>query len=212
MHRFIALAALAAAFSLPVHAGDHGSGRHADRIKEDLGLNDEQAAQVQEIMKEQHEKRRALFDQAAGDRDKVKSRMEALHEETMARLGKILDAGQMAKMQQMHEERREKWKEGRDERHAFLDDLQLTDDQKSQVKQILKEQHDKKRALFDADGDREAKRGQMDALHQETKTRLATVLNEEQLAKFEEAHDMRKGKRDRFRKRGMDKEAADAPQ
>lgn len=198
MKQVIALA-LAATLSLPVLAGnegDHGDhGRNMDRITQDLNLDQKQAAEVKQVMEEQHEKGHALWDQASGDKEKFRSQMDALHQETMTRLGKILNADQMAKMQKMHEERTAKWKDRRDDRDDFLDDLALSDAQATQVKQILREQHDKKRALWDAQGDRDSKRAQMEALHQETKTRLATVLNEEQLAKFEAAHEARMQKR-----------------
>jgi Spy/CpxP family protein refolding chaperone len=211
----MALAALAAAISLPVQAGDHGPGDHMDRIQQELNLSDQQAAQVKEIMKEQRDKGRALFENAADDREKARTEMQALHEETMARLGKVLNTEQMAKMERMHEERMAHMQERRGDRQEFIDELQLTEDQKSQVRQILKEQHDKKRALFDAEGDRASKRAQMEALHEETKTRLATVLNDEQLAKFEEAHEKRMQRHKESGGRGgkdRDSPQGDAPQ
>jgi len=209
MKQVIALA-LAAAFSFPALAGDHGgSGRHMDRVTQELNLNDKQAAEVKQIMQEQREKGRALWDQAAGDKEKMRGQMDALHQETMTRLGKVLNADQMAKMQKMHEERMANWKDRRGDREDVLDDLALSGDQETQVKQIMKEQHEKKRTLWQAEGDRASKRPQMEALHAETRTRLATVLNEEQLAKFDAAHQARMEKRKPFRGHGPDGEEKD---
>jgi Spy/CpxP family protein refolding chaperone len=212
MKRLIAYAVLAAALSQPAFAGDKGHERHMDELTQELQLNPEQAQQVQAIMKEQHEKKRALWDQAKGDREQARSQADALHEETKARLSKILNADQMAKLDQMHEERKGKMGEHRKEREKFIDEMNLSADQKSQVQQILSEQHEKKRALFDAEGDRAAKRAQMEALHQETKTRLATVLNEEQMAKFDSAHAKRMEKRKEFHERRKEKDEADTKQ
>jgi hypothetical protein len=209
MKRLIAFAVLAAALSQPAFAGDKGHERHMDKLTQELRMNPEQAQQVQAIMKEQHEKMRALWDGAKGDREQTRSQADALHEETKARLSKILNADQMAKLDQMHQERKTRMGEHRKEREKFLDEMNLSADQKSQVQQILGEQHEKKRALFDAEGDRAAKRTQMEALHQETKTRLATVLNEEQMAKFDAAHAKRMEKRKSFRGRDRDGEEKD---
>ena len=208
MKRIIAMAVLAAALSHPAFAGDRGHERQMERLTEELQLDDGQAKQVQAIMKEQHEKMRALWDSAKGDKEQVKAQASALHEETKARLGKVLNAEQMAKMDKKHEERMAKMKDRHGDRHDFIEELQLSDEQTSQVKQILKEQHEKKRAMFDKESDRAAKHTQMQALHDETKTRLATVLNEQQLAKFEEAHQQRMEKRKAWHKRGKDTDGA----
>lgn len=211
MKRLIAFAVLAAALSQPAFAGDKGHERHMDKLTQELQLNPEQAQQVQAIMKEQHEKKRALWDQTKGDREQVRSQADALHEETKTRLAKVLNAEQMAKLDKMHEERKGKMGEHRMDREKFLDEMNLSADQKSRVQEILKEQHEKKRALFDAEGDRDAKRPQMEALHQETKTRLATVLNEEQMAKFDAAHQKRM-ERHKERKKDRDSAGSTAPQ
>ena len=211
MKRLIALAALAAALSHPAIAGEKGHERHMERMTGELQLDAAQAEQVKTIMKEQHEKMRALRDQAKGDRNQVKAQADALHQETKARLGKVLNAEQMAKMDKLHEERKAKMGEHPQDRGKFLDEMNLSADQKSQVQQILKEQHEKKRTLWKEGSDREAKHAQMRALHEETKTRLATVLNEEQLARFDKAHEKRM-ERHKDRRKDKDSAGTAAPQ
>ncbi|HEY7494689.1 MAG TPA: hypothetical protein VIH59_26765 [Candidatus Tectomicrobia bacterium] len=60
--------------------------------------------------------------------------------------------------------------------------LNLEQSQVGQVEQILKEQRDKRQALWEAQ--REQMRPQMQAIHDETIERLRTVLSDEQLQTF----------------------------
>lgn len=66
-------------------------------------------------------------------------------------------------------------------------ELGLDAAQVPQFVQILEDQHAKRRALQElADADHLAMRQKMDALHEETRTRLGSVLNADQLARFEQ--------------------------
>ena len=62
----------------------------------------------------------------------------------------------------------------------LIKELQLNDDQVDPVKDILKEQRQKHLAI------REQVKPQMEAIHEETKQRLSTVLDSDQLQRFEE--------------------------
>ena len=62
--------------------------------------------------------------------------------------------------------------------------LQLTDDQRQPVADILKQQWEKSREIMQPAF--EQVRPQMDALHEENRQRLADVLTEEQLQKYDE--------------------------
>ena len=66
----------------------------------------------------------------------------------------------------------------------FISKLQLTDDQRQPVADILKEQWEKGRAIMQPAF--EQVKPQMEALHEETRQRLADILTEEQLQKFDE--------------------------
>lgn len=66
----------------------------------------------------------------------------------------------------------------------FISKLELTDDQRQPVADILKEQKEKGREIMQSAF--EQVRPQMDALHEETRQRLAGILTEEQLQKYEE--------------------------
>jgi Spy/CpxP family protein refolding chaperone len=172
-------------------AGDSGRhGHHMERMMETLQLDEGQTAKVREIMKEQHEKFRAAFHEAGGDRGDRRERFEALHQETRARLAEVLNDEQLARFDEMHAKHREKMKEFMEkhasEKAALREKLQLSDEQASKVETIMREQHEKRRALFKAEGSREDKRAGMKSLHEETRARLAEVLDADQMAKLEE--------------------------
>jgi Spy/CpxP family protein refolding chaperone len=77
----------------------------------------------------------------------------------------------------------------------FIKDMQLNDDQVDAVKQIMKGKREKRRAIMDE------MRPKIDALHNETREQLATVLNEEQLSKFDELLEKKRKKREERKSR-----------
>ena len=81
----------------------------------------------------------------------------------------------------------------------FTKELQLNDDQVDPVKDILKEQRQKHLAI------REQVKPQMEAIHEETKQRLSTVLDSDQLQQFEKMtnkwHERMKNKFDHHKSR-----------
>ena len=66
----------------------------------------------------------------------------------------------------------------------LVNKLQLTDEQRQPVADILKEQWEKGREIMQPAF--EQVRPQMEALHEETRQRLADILTEEQLQKYDE--------------------------
>lgn len=62
--------------------------------------------------------------------------------------------------------------------------LGLTDEQKEQFRQVMKEQYAKKQEIIEASGIRES----LENLHAETVEKLDSVLSDEQLEKFEKHH------------------------
>ena len=75
-------------------------------------------------------------------------------------------------------------KDGGKHKDRFISKLQLTDDQRQPVADILKEQKEKGREVMQSVIEQVIQ--QMDALHEETRQRLADVLTEEQLQKYDE--------------------------
>lgn len=72
----------------------------ADMARE-LGLDAAQAPQFVQIMEDQRAKHRALQAQADADHAAMRQKMDALHEETRARLRNVLNADQLARFEQL---------------------------------------------------------------------------------------------------------------
>lgn len=68
--------------------------------------------------------------------------------------------------------------------HNMADELNLTDDQKTQVKEIFQEQHKKVREIMEEQ--RKIVKPKMDALHEDTRDKLSKVLNADQMKQFDE--------------------------
>ncbi len=66
-----------------------------------LGLDAARASQFVQIMEDQRAKRHALRQQADADRAAMRQKMDALHEETRARLRSVLNAEQLAQFEQL---------------------------------------------------------------------------------------------------------------
>ncbi|MFQ5660964.1 MAG: Spy/CpxP family protein refolding chaperone [Gammaproteobacteria bacterium] len=78
----------------------------------------------------------------------------------------------------------------------MIEELQLNGDQVDTFRQIMKEQRGKHRAVFQEM--RDQMKPKMEAIHEETRQRLSTVLNEQQLQRFDE---MTNKMRERMEKR-----------
>ncbi len=80
-----------------------------------------------------------------------------------------------------------------DERLAqFIEQLDLTDEQATQMKPIIDEQSKKQQELFaNSSGDRETMRAEMMKLMEETDEQYAEVLTEEQMNKYREMRQQR---------------------
>jgi protein CpxP len=88
----------------------------------------------------------------------------------------------------------------------ITDELDLSEEQSEQVKAILKESHEKSRAIREQM--RKAMMPQMQAIHAETRDKLATVLSEEQLEEYDEMKaewkKKREERREKYKKRHDD--------
>jgi ribosomal protein S13 len=77
-----------------------------------LDLSDEQVVEIRPVIEDHAEKRRAIFDKyrAQGNQNQsaIRNEMDAVRQETHARLEKILSAVQMAEYQSYRKEQRQK--------------------------------------------------------------------------------------------------------
>ena len=91
-------------------------------------------------------------------------------------------------------------KHGGKHKDRLISKLELTEEQEQPVADILKEQRKKKREIKRAA--MEQVRPQMEAVHGETRQRLAAILTDEQLQKYD---DMRSKRHKRMHKRQFHK-------
>lgn len=186
-------------------------GEHADAMIKELQLTEEQAKAVRQIMQEKHDAFRALKD-AEGDRASKKSQMEALHVQTKQKLAKVLNPDQMKRMEAMRKDHH--GKDSRHEEHAqkLKDELKLNNEQAAAASKIMGVQHEKMRALLKSGEDRETLRPKLEALHNETRTQLAAVLDQEQMAKMDEMWKKHREHRKELHEKHMDgKDKDEAP-
>lgn len=83
-------------------------------------------------------------------------------------------------------------KRGGKHKNMLISQLELTEEQKQPVAEILKEQRKKSREIMEPAF--EQVKPQMEALQQETRQRLASVLTEEQLQKYDKMSSKRHGR------------------
>lgn len=91
----------------------------------------------------------------------------------------------------------------------LIEELNLSDTQQEQAKELRKTYHTKMEALREQEGDRSAKREQMHQLREEQETALRKILTTEQIAILDTKKAERKAKKEAFKNKmkSVDKEA-----
>jgi Spy/CpxP family protein refolding chaperone len=92
----VALLASAAAFA---DCGGHGRGDHMAQLKQELNLTDDQATQVEQVLRAQHDKARAV----------MQTQMEAIHQDTLNQLRGVLTEEQVQTFESHMNEMKERW-------------------------------------------------------------------------------------------------------
>jgi Spy/CpxP family protein refolding chaperone len=200
-HALIALAAVAATLTLqlPTHAADasqHASPAPGDRLAatrermqetaRELNLTPEQTAKLQSIVREHTQKLRELRQDTSLSPEEKRQKLTAARGEIVTELKKVLTPEQF-----------EKWKArqgqtpGRPARplarvQEAINDLNLTETQKEQLKPLYQEQMEKLRELYqDTSLSMAEKLDKLKVIHQEAAPKLKKVFNADQYAKWE---------------------------
>lgn len=87
-------------------------------------------------------------------------------------------------------------------RNYVVEKLQLNPEQAQKFRDIMREQHDKRRAIFNENKEQAQKQPELAALRADTRQRLATVLNPDQMKRFDEIERNRPHRRHGGGKRG----------
>ena len=104
-----ALAMFATAVAQPGRDGDpyERAERQTERMKEHLGLSDEQTEQVSEINIAAAEKMQEARESANGDREAMRSKMMTIRQETNTSLKEVLSEEQWTKFEAIRQEMRQ---------------------------------------------------------------------------------------------------------
>lgn len=92
------------------HGENHNPEKKMERLTKKLKLTDEQQPQVEAILKDSHEKRKAI-DKGEENREKHK----ALKQQTHQKLSEVLTKEQLMSMKSMHKKQGKKHKKEKDE-------------------------------------------------------------------------------------------------
>ena len=199
-HTLIALATLAATLTLQplaraADASQPAPPAPADRLAtarermqetaRELNLTPEQTAKLQSIVRQHTQNLRALRQDTSLSPEEKRQKLTAAREEIVAEVKKVLTPEQF-----------EKWKArqgqtaGRSARslarlHEAINDLNLTDTQKEQLKPLYQEQMEKLRELGqDTSLSLAEKLDKLKAIHQEAAPKLKKFLTADQYAKW----------------------------
>jgi len=159
--------------------------RNGNMMK-DLNLTEAQKAQLKESRQSAKQQMDAIKNDASLSQDQKKTKMQELRESQREKMNSILTPDQKAKM---HPERKD-WKHknmGQKGHHQMKADLNLTDAQKSQMKEnneIMKQQREAIKndvSLTDTQ-----KKEKMQQLHKAQKEKMNSILTPDQKAKMQE--------------------------
>lgn len=178
------------------------SGKQAERMKTELGLDDVQYQAVKAINEEFAVKHSKVRQDSTLSKEGKHKQMRTLHQEKHAALGKVLTEEQKNKWASLRSSRSDKHKAAMGRQHhserakRMQENLSLSDDQTSKIRAIDKEFGEKFRALrTDSALAREDAREKAKILRREYHAKTKSVLTEAQFKKWESQKVERKRKK-----------------
>jgi Spy/CpxP family protein refolding chaperone len=148
-------------------------------VQAELKLTDDQKTKVTEMLQKLRESQQArgqdLRDASPEERQKI---MAAVQAEQMKQVNAILNTDQQKRFKEISLQQ-----QGYSAlaQPAVADELKLTDDQKSKLKDIVQHQQEAMREIFQsAGGDRAAAQEKMQTLRKETDDKIAALLTDDQ--------------------------------
>ena len=191
MKKLFAIAALSIGFAVAASAQDSTAIAHKrDKAKSELNLTKEQQSQMKSMQAEYKQKYMKLKADSSLTADQRKQQYKALHQEQQNKMKAILTPEQQSKLTEM-----KKQKISRAKQH--IKELNLSQDQQAQWKNINKEYKDKMMALKnDKTLNDQQRKDQFKSLNKERMDKVKGILNDDQKAKLAE---FRKDRHQHFR-------------
>lgn len=191
MRRMVLTLAVLAIVAAPATSQQRGRGGFGQQsplmllaqksVQEELKMTEEQVGKATEAVTKQREAMQGLGDLSQEERGK---KMRELTQEGEKTVKEILKPEQATRLRQVSLQ----VQGGRAlATPAVAKDLNLTDEQKQKVKDMLAESQEKIRDIFqNAGDDREAAMKKIQELNKETSTKMIEMLNDEQKTKWKE--------------------------
>lgn len=183
--------------------------KRVEKMTEHLQLDEAQAAKIRGILESTKADMKALRD-AEGDRASKKEQFKLIRESTKAEIDAVLTPEQLTKAEEFRAEHKQKRKRKHMRRgdrmgKKIAQELDLTDAQRVEVREISKTAREDIRTIVqdDFDGDRKAAKSAVQARRAKMVEDIKATLTPEQAAKFDELKSKRKG----HGKRGKGKKA-----
>lgn len=171
-----------------------------ERMAKELELTADQSAKVRQILEAAQTQRMDIRERAQGDREAARGELKALREQTREQLAGVLTQDQLTQLEAKRAERKQRRgkhrhgkRVGKKHLERMAAELDLTDAQVAQIKQIHQNSRAQARQLIeDAGGDHEAARPELRELREQTKQEVAQVLTDEQRQEFKQLRAERK--------------------
>lgn len=151
---------------------------------EELGLNEDQKAKIQEFMKENGDKLRSLREDQSTPREEKVKKFQDFQESMKGKMKEVLTAEQF-----------EKWEKqrsagpgaggSREGMQKLMESLNLNSDQQEKVRAAFKEQIESMQSVRDASPDE--RREKMQAMQEKMSAKMKEILTADQFEKYEKA-------------------------
>ena len=151
--------------------------RHAERMKAELNLNDKQFESIKAINQRYAEK---LSTSGRGPSDEKK----ALREQHRDEVNKVLTPEQQTKWEASRKEHKEHRKGQREHRKEFREELNLSDQQKDQLKKINESHRVQRSAIMNESLTAEQRKEKLQALNEKHRIEVKAVVTAEQYEKM----------------------------
>ena len=177
--------------------------KRMERMTQELELTDAQVPQVRAVFESSQAQRHEIMQKYKGDREAARTELKALKQSTRAQLEGVLTADQVQKLEQLKKDHKGKrhGKRGKHGKHGhkrfekMSAELNLSAEQETQVKAIMKDARQEREEISSLVGSREEAKPELRELGIRTDARIKEVLSDEQDARFDELKAQRKERR-----------------